>query len=322
MVGWQVCVLLGQQISAIIHGETRWNVSAFAQRVPLPDALAIVQDMQRLKLSPNVRTYDTILRGCVRWGALGPAQRIWARMQQQGVKPSPSSFQYMVKILCMNSKLDAAWNVVALMQSANMEARSPVFSWLATACALEGDEATARKALAISEYVMRLPEPEWLTRNKDADTSAADTASVTSSAPVSVRGGRRGGAAGRGGGSRGRGGAIGRGGRVVAGTERTQDSSERSLSLFSKHQQKEVGELSALEAVSCKNRAKIAQGSFKTRGTLVVPVRDCRFGSSASAWSNSWTKVSNCRRRRSDGKRGRRLLLLLLLLRGESQLLL
>ena len=70
----------------------------------------------RRGLSANVRTYDTVLRGCVRCGDSKMALHTWGLMRKAGCKPSTASYEYLIKTLCENLNVDAAWKVVADMQ--------------------------------------------------------------------------------------------------------------------------------------------------------------------------------------------------------------
>lgn len=102
---------------------------------------------------PNIRTYDTILRGCMRHGDLPMAKLCFASLRSEAA-PSPFSYEYMMKILCMNFNLDLAWQLISEMQTKEVLS-CPVLLHLAKGCALTGDVESGRKALAILELTMK-----------------------------------------------------------------------------------------------------------------------------------------------------------------------
>eukprot|EP00808_Paulinella_micropora_P014382 g59960.t1 len=75
----------------------------------LAEAFALLDKMEKRRLRPNLRTYNTLLRGCVMSGDLNRARQAFARLRANTtVKPDVSTRDMMMTLLCQGLKLDDA----------------------------------------------------------------------------------------------------------------------------------------------------------------------------------------------------------------------
>ncbi len=76
----------------VIHYTT--VLKGYCEEGNMTAALAVLQDMQLRRVSPNVRTINTYLRGCVQTGSTALADKIVQEMQKEyGAVPDVSSWE-------------------------------------------------------------------------------------------------------------------------------------------------------------------------------------------------------------------------------------
>eukprot|EP01119_Soliformovum_irregulare_P011046 TRINITY_DN273_c0_g1_i2.p1 TRINITY_DN273_c0_g1~~TRINITY_DN273_c0_g1_i2.p1 ORF type:complete len:589 (-),score=161.84 TRINITY_DN273_c0_g1_i2:293-1906(-) len=112
----------------------------------LDEAVAMLAEMKEKDIHPNLRTFNTLLRGCVRNGNIAIADQIFKIMAEQDIAPDISSYEYYIKSACIAQEMGNAWEVFNKMQEQDLD--SPVvFTEMAMGCALLGDTENAQKLL-------------------------------------------------------------------------------------------------------------------------------------------------------------------------------
>jgi pentatricopeptide repeat protein len=116
------------------------------------NAMAILDLMHaaRPPVRPNVRTINTLLRGCVQTGDVEAAEALVARMQKDfHVAPDISTWEYLLALLCQALRLEKALPIVGRLKADPALAGELGYSYVAVAraAALLADWKNCRKAL-------------------------------------------------------------------------------------------------------------------------------------------------------------------------------
>jgi len=116
------------------------------------NAMAILDLMHaaRPPVRPNVRTINTLLRGCVQTGDVEAAEALVARMQKDfHVAPDISTWEYLLALLCQALRLEKALPIVGRLKTDPALAGELGYSYVAVAraAALLADWKNCRKAL-------------------------------------------------------------------------------------------------------------------------------------------------------------------------------
>lgn len=83
----------------------------------LHDGLDLVGKMTANNVLPNVRTANTLLRGCILLGQVSQAVNVLYNMEKKwGVSPDASSWEYVVALLCRGMQIDAANTMVGRLK--------------------------------------------------------------------------------------------------------------------------------------------------------------------------------------------------------------
>jgi pentatricopeptide repeat protein len=83
----------------------------------LHDGLALVSKMTANDVVPNVRTANTLLRGCILLGQVSQALNVLYKMEKRwGISPDASSWEYVVALLCRGMQIDAANTMVGRLK--------------------------------------------------------------------------------------------------------------------------------------------------------------------------------------------------------------
>ena len=103
----------------------------------------------RPPLLPNLRTINTLLRGCVRMGDVDLAYKTMKRMREDwSLVPDGFCLDYLVKLLAQGLRLVEARELLnEAMETGTDSGSGQAFVSLAFAAALTGDHVTARKGL-------------------------------------------------------------------------------------------------------------------------------------------------------------------------------
>lgn len=154
----------------------------------LTDALNLLKDMTEKKpiVSPNIRTINTLLRGCVQAGDVSSAEFLVAQSQKDfKIQLDVSSWEYLTALLAQGLKLDKVLPIVGRLKDdplyasgiANMHVN------MARAAAVLGEWKTCKKSLIAASTAI----------DAKSDTTDANTESSTTQAVVQGKntGGKR-----------------------------------------------------------------------------------------------------------------------------------
>jgi pentatricopeptide repeat protein len=115
-------------------------------------ALALFNDMvERTPIvTPNLRTINTLLRGCVQTGEVATAEALVARAQKDlKIQLDVSSWEYLVALLCQSLKLDKVLPIVGRIKddASCASGMAGMYVNSARAAAVLGDWKSCRKAI-------------------------------------------------------------------------------------------------------------------------------------------------------------------------------
>ena len=136
-------------------------VKGLAQDGSLAEAARTVRDMTAQSragvegVAPNVRTFSTLLRNCVRHADPGVADECFAAMRDADVKPDVASFEYLLKARCAAMDAMGAWAVVDDMDREYLEVPPQAHAALATVSSLTGDVEKARSACEAARQAVK-----------------------------------------------------------------------------------------------------------------------------------------------------------------------
>ncbi|KAF2077673.1 hypothetical protein CYY_000989 [Polysphondylium violaceum] len=107
------------------------------------------------KIAPNLRTFNAVLRACMRTGDVEIAQVIIEAMKKVNIQPDSTSIEYVMKMYSHHLMIPAAWELLASVFEEMDNQLSPIiFSRLALASLLRGDIKSAVKALSITDNIL------------------------------------------------------------------------------------------------------------------------------------------------------------------------
>jgi pentatricopeptide repeat protein len=106
-------------------------------------------NMKQLSIQPNIRTYNTLLRGCLRCGHLEEAKEIFKQVCDKG-EADITSYEYFIKSLCQNLLVKEAWKLAKEIRISHGFEHAPLYSAISTAAALSGKFKLAKKTLKLA----------------------------------------------------------------------------------------------------------------------------------------------------------------------------
>ena len=123
-------------------------IKGLAQSGRLDEAMELIETLcaEDSTVAPNVRTFSTLLRNCVRHADGVNADRCFEAMRGAGVAPDAASFEYLVKTKCAAFDARGAWAAHAEMEREYLDATPQALAALATVSSITGDVASAEKA--------------------------------------------------------------------------------------------------------------------------------------------------------------------------------
>ena len=160
----------------------------------LQEALKYVSQMEKSHVDLNVRTVNTLLRGCILVGGVAEADSIFASLGKWKVTPDASTWEYMVALYCRNLQLKKALSLFGrgiLSCADQVGSNSSILLNLARAATLLGDRATAFKYIEMTHVSLKkehsLPPTDNEQGGKRGWGAAADTESRKESLAVFLR---------------------------------------------------------------------------------------------------------------------------------------
>lgn len=113
-------------------------LEAYCNAGRLERAFAMAKDMiQHQGIKPNSHTYDTLIRGCGRWGQLDAALRLLSSMQSAGVFPTVITYSVAIDACARAGgpvAVDRAFELLRKMERAGLEPNVVTFNSLIHAC--------------------------------------------------------------------------------------------------------------------------------------------------------------------------------------------
>jgi len=119
----------------------------------MEEAAQLLDEMTKSSSVPNLRTFNTLLRGCLRWGEVEMAESVYEIMEQMLMEPDISSFEYLVKSYCQAIQNDNAWNTIKKMQTAEVEPTAGIYAAIAVSCALVRDLERTKKVICHLSFI-------------------------------------------------------------------------------------------------------------------------------------------------------------------------
>ncbi|KAA8492050.1 tRNA (guanine-N(7)-)-methyltransferase [Porphyridium purpureum] len=148
-------------LTALLKGEAQAPVRSMSSAMEVFQRLC--DEHAGLKLDTNLRTINTMLRGCVRMCDMRAAKslmklvkQIWKTGQQQDAQAEVdlgfgAAFEYYIKVLCYNARPRRAHKVLRKMQRRHIASPTPpMLCELACAYALLGNVAASRSVLSLA----------------------------------------------------------------------------------------------------------------------------------------------------------------------------
>ena len=154
----------------------------------------IIVDMlgARPKITPNVRSINTFLRGCVLTGALREAEEIFPRIQHEfNVAPDISSWEYLVTLLSQGLAIDKILPIIGRLKSDKSVSGGVAAMCvnLSRAAALLTELKICRKYLSLDAQLLDEDEEIQVVSNSTKTSlSAASSAPVKSSQQLTMGG--------------------------------------------------------------------------------------------------------------------------------------
>lgn len=125
----------------------------------LTDALNLLKDMTEKKpiVSPNIRTINTLLRGCVQAGDVSSAETLVAQSQKDfKIQLDVSSWEYLIALLSQGLKLDKVLPIVGRLKDDPLHTSGIANMHVSTAraAAVLGEWKTCKKSLNAAQIVL------------------------------------------------------------------------------------------------------------------------------------------------------------------------
>ena len=128
-------------------------IKGLSQSGRLDEAMELIETLcaENSTVAPNVRTFSTLLRNCVRHADGVNADRCFEAMRGAGVTPDAASFEYLIKTKCAAFNARGAWAAHEEMEREYLDATPQALAALATVSSITGDVASAEKACVLAK---------------------------------------------------------------------------------------------------------------------------------------------------------------------------
>jgi pentatricopeptide repeat protein len=110
-----------------------------------------------MNVSPNLRTMNALLRGCLNLGDVDISRNVFESMKIHKIQPDYFSFHYLIQCLCHTDNIKEAIENVEKMDvlNSNYGVKSPGYLAVAKSCALHGDAKNSEKFLHKTEAAIK-----------------------------------------------------------------------------------------------------------------------------------------------------------------------
>ncbi|KYQ99785.1 hypothetical protein DLAC_03731 [Tieghemostelium lacteum] len=125
--------------------------------IDMIEARDLISQMKQTSFGPNIRTYNSLLRGCVRSGDLEIADKLFREdllPEDSKVKFDASTIEYIIKIYAQHLKITEIWELLGLVYESTEDLSPLCFSRLSLASVIKGDIKSSIKALEIVDDIL------------------------------------------------------------------------------------------------------------------------------------------------------------------------
>ena len=146
------------------------------------------------KISPNIRTVNTFLRGCLFSGNVEDSEVLLGHCQRTfGLSPDVSSWEYVVTLLCQNLCIDKVTPIIGRLKGDRemSSGMANMYICLARSQALLGNRKQCLKALRGATDLLERSEIETIQRELQSNEYHDSNNKDTSSNEIQVTGGKR-----------------------------------------------------------------------------------------------------------------------------------
>ncbi|EGC34806.1 hypothetical protein DICPUDRAFT_88144 [Dictyostelium purpureum] len=147
--------------------------------VDMTSAYEMIQSM--ISTKPNIRTFNSIFRGCVRSGDIEITKGLISLMKSNEIYPDSTTIEYLIKIYSDHLMIQDIWDLLAKVYERMEGQISPIcFSRLSLASLLAGDIKSSVKALGITDDILA-KAPQTLTTSHKNKGKLSERNKISSS---------------------------------------------------------------------------------------------------------------------------------------------
>ncbi|KAN0039508.1 hypothetical protein ACTA71_007297 [Dictyostelium dimigraforme] len=121
--------------------------------IDMDEAFTIIKGM--IETKPNIRTFNSIFRGCIRSGDIEITKSLIQLMKANEIYPDSTTIEYLIKIYSHHLMVQDIWDLLGKVYERMQGQISPIcFSRLSLASLLAGDIKSSVKALGITDDIL------------------------------------------------------------------------------------------------------------------------------------------------------------------------
>eukprot|EP01129_Flabellula_baltica_P016673 TRINITY_DN9015_c0_g1_i1.p1 TRINITY_DN9015_c0_g1~~TRINITY_DN9015_c0_g1_i1.p1 ORF type:complete len:488 (-),score=113.16 TRINITY_DN9015_c0_g1_i1:12-1475(-) len=117
----------------------------------LKTAMAKLEEMKESGFTPNLRTYNTLLRGCMKTGDYKTSKILMKEIKESGEEPNIATYVILTKIQASHFKTSKALKTYKKLAKIAERIDVSVYYWLVTMLTLQGEREEAKKFLKLYE---------------------------------------------------------------------------------------------------------------------------------------------------------------------------
>ncbi|KAM9962169.1 hypothetical protein ACTFIR_005057 [Dictyostelium discoideum] len=121
--------------------------------IDMDESYATIKGM--IETKPNIRTFNSIFRGCIRSGDIEITKSLIQLMKANEIYPDSTTIEYLIKIYSHHLMVQEIWDLLGKVYERMQGQISPIcFSRLSLASLLAGDIKSSVKALGITDDIL------------------------------------------------------------------------------------------------------------------------------------------------------------------------
>ncbi|KAN0027674.1 hypothetical protein ACTFIU_010647 [Dictyostelium citrinum] len=121
--------------------------------IDMDEAFTTIKGM--IETKPNIRTFNSIFRGCIRSGDIEITKSLIQLMKANQIYPDSTTIEYLIKIYSHHLMVQEIWDLLGKVYERMQGQISPIcFSRLSLASLLAGDIKSSVKALGITDDIL------------------------------------------------------------------------------------------------------------------------------------------------------------------------